>query len=110
VHDRDWIVGIRGIDRIWASPRLELYGYFNYDRFNEDKAFRGYGGDLFSGGVRARRKMIGPFSIYGELGLSSAASAVSSGSRQNAIVLLGLSYRHAYYDSADIGRIGIRDH
>jgi hypothetical protein len=110
VHGRDWTVGIRGIDRFWASQRLEIYGYLNFDRFQEDKWSRSFGGDLISVGMRARRKMIGPISIYGELSISSASGAESSGSKQNAGALLGFSYRHGYHDSAEISRIGIRDH
>jgi hypothetical protein len=110
VQGRDWTVGIRGIDRFWASQRLEIYGYLNFDRFQEDKWSRSFGGDLISVGVRARRKMIGPISIYGELSISSASGAESSGAKQNASALLGFSYRHGYHDSAEISRMGIRDH
>jgi hypothetical protein len=110
VHYRDWTFRVNGIDRVWASPRLEIYGYLSFDRVNEDKQYRAYGGDLLTVGVKARRTITDAWSIYADVGAGSASGAESSASKQNAIVLFGIVYRYGYHQSTEVGHIGIRNH
>jgi hypothetical protein len=110
VHGRDWTLRLNGIDRLWASRRLEIYGYLTFDRVSEDKQYRAYGGNLLTVGVKARRTITNAWSIYTDVGAGSASGAESSASKQNAIVLFGIVYRYGYHQSTEVGHIGIRDH
>jgi hypothetical protein len=104
-----WTVRTDGIDRLWTSPGLALYGYLGFERAKEDE--RGiFGGNLINVGVRVRRKINNALSMYADFGAAHTWATGNSGSKQSGVFLIGVTYRHGYHDSDDIGHLGIRDH
>ena len=105
-----WKVRANGIDRLWASRNLGIYGFLSFDHLSENQKDRMLGGNLLAGGLRFRRKLNNRFSVYAEIGVSGAWRAAYQSPESRGIFLLGVTYRRGYHDAADLAHMGIREH